>query len=139
MGIASVELCFTLHARAHYRWPRPSMTSPPLSVRALTPTKWSQLPPPPLPSGHSSGLSGGERGGGGQVQTDVFLQKAEFQQLQMLRCSVAEFQQFQMLRSSVSLTPEPSVVKSANFQGTFWTSKQNLDVTAGKYWANDSG
>uniref|UniRef100_A0A0E0M4C3 DNA-directed RNA polymerase subunit n=1 Tax=Oryza punctata TaxID=4537 RepID=A0A0E0M4C3_ORYPU len=45
------------------------------------------------------------------TSADVFLQKAEFQQLQML-CS------------SVSPTPEPSVVKSVNFQGPLWTGKQ---------------
>ncbi|KAF2917453.1 DNA-directed RNA polymerase IV subunit 1 isoform X2 [Oryza sativa Japonica Group] len=45
------------------------------------------------------------------TSADVFLQKAEFQQLQLL-CS------------SISPTPEPSVVKSANFQGSLWTGKQ---------------
>uniref|UniRef100_A0A0E0B6C3 DNA-directed RNA polymerase n=1 Tax=Oryza glumipatula TaxID=40148 RepID=A0A0E0B6C3_9ORYZ len=45
------------------------------------------------------------------TSADVFLQKAEFQQLQLL-CS------------SISPTPEPSVVKFANFQGSLWTGKQ---------------
>uniref|UniRef100_A0A0D9UXT2 DNA-directed RNA polymerase subunit n=1 Tax=Leersia perrieri TaxID=77586 RepID=A0A0D9UXT2_9ORYZ len=49
------------------------------------------------------------------TSADVFLQKAEFQQLQML-CS------------SVSFTPMPSVIKSANSQGPLWTGKQLFGV-----------
>ncbi|XP_052151372.1 DNA-directed RNA polymerase IV subunit 1-like isoform X2 [Oryza glaberrima] len=45
------------------------------------------------------------------TNADVFLEKAEFQQLQMLS-------------SSISLTPMPSVFKSTNSQGPLWTGKQ---------------
>uniref|UniRef100_J3M0K5 DNA-directed RNA polymerase subunit n=1 Tax=Oryza brachyantha TaxID=4533 RepID=J3M0K5_ORYBR len=45
------------------------------------------------------------------TSADILLQKAEFQQLQML-CS------------SISSTPMPSVIKSANSQGPLWTGKQ---------------
>ncbi|XP_015696685.1 DNA-directed RNA polymerase IV subunit 1-like [Oryza brachyantha] len=45
------------------------------------------------------------------TSSDVFLQKAEFQQLQML-CS------------SVSSTPMPSILKSSKSQGPLWTGKQ---------------
>ncbi|KAF0893353.1 hypothetical protein E2562_024177 [Oryza meyeriana var. granulata] len=45
------------------------------------------------------------------TSADVFLQKTEFQQLQML-CS------------SVSSTPIPSMIRSTNSQGPLWTGKQ---------------